>query len=423
MLNRSQLYTLLLARKHNGNLFSSMPRDLISLIGNVSENPQSDISTLLHYIAYGDLASANIMLNMNPRLVLQAGNVVTPSGLKVMRTTPLECALGAGDPEMAKMIEPYFEAKEIEDGAAVRNEQYARYRMHIENMMQQEPYDFTLLIATIKQASPDDVDAALNHDMTHASALRDVLTQFRNDFTPDKITAGMHFNYQHLFRAFEVYDQEFDNLFNNQNYNRNRIFTCQVIGFIQRSLPAIDRMLFAHDLYPVADEKAAIKRSLKFDWDNFDFPVTADGYSSHSGLGFDFWAVGGGISAGGGWPSPRGECRFSAVLKSFVRQERQTCKTYAADSKREDVSMCVVNPFETRTACAPQGERSRYYFPIQKLEKIRPSKSSEVNSPVISDIASCANRKSSAASSPALLVDNCRCACSTCWRARRRASR
>src|SRR5690554_5887653 len=43
----------------------------------------------------------------------------------------------------------------------------------------------------------------------------------------------------------------------------------------------------------------------------------------------------------------------------------------------------------------------RDYLPIQKLEKMRPNKSSEVNSPVISLRAFWAWRKSSARSSPA----------------------
>jgi len=78
MLNRSQLYALLLARKHSGNLFSAVPRDLISLIGSYSESPHSDISTLLQHIAYGDLTSAKAMLDVNPRLVLQAGMLKHP---------------------------------------------------------------------------------------------------------------------------------------------------------------------------------------------------------------------------------------------------------------------------------------------------------------------------------------------------------
>lgn len=46
------------------------------------------------------------------------------------------------------------------------------------------------------------------------------------------------------------------------------------------------------------------------------------------------------------------------------------------------------------------GLNSWFYLPIQKLEKISPNKSSEVNSPVISDKARCASLNSSANNSP-----------------------
>ena len=179
-----------------------------------SHGADCEIATLLHHIAYGDLQAAHAMLELNPRLVLQAGNVETPSGLKVMHTTPFECALGAGDPEMAQMIVPYFDAKIITGGAEVREKQYARYRPHIDNMLQQKPYDFTPLLTAIKQASRQDVAAALHNDMTHKSALGDVLEQFRKEFIPGKITVGMHFNYQHLLHAYEVYDLNYENLYN-----------------------------------------------------------------------------------------------------------------------------------------------------------------------------------------------------------------
>jgi hypothetical protein len=80
----------------------------------------SDIAKLLHDIAYGDLLSAKALQEVNPRLFLQASHVETLSGLKNMHTTPLECALGAGDSEMAKMIAPYFDANEILGAAEVR---------------------------------------------------------------------------------------------------------------------------------------------------------------------------------------------------------------------------------------------------------------------------------------------------------------
>jgi hypothetical protein len=63
------------------------------------------------------------------------------------------------------------------------------------------------------------------------------------------------------------------------------------------------------------------------------------------------------------------------------------------------------------------------HLPMQKLLKISPSKSSLVNSPVISPSASCARRKSSANSSKARVVRKVSAACTTQDCARRSASR
>jgi hypothetical protein len=291
MLNRSQIYTMIAIRNRPGSVFN--PQGTAYRLP-IDVDPNSDITKLLHHIAFGDLAATKAMLDANPRLVLQSAHTETPSGLKVLHTTPLECALGAGDPEIAQMIESYFDAKGIKGGAKVRDKQLARYRQHVEtclNVKKNPPYDFTLLIDTLMAATPEDVTAALNLDFNRESALRDVIAQFRKDFTPGSITSGMHFNYLHLLRAFEVYGQKYDDLYKSggDDYDKLRLFSRQVIGFIQRSLPAIDRMVFAEGLSDVVENKAKIERSFKFKNDNADFPSTA-GDSSCSGLGYEYCA-------------------------------------------------------------------------------------------------------------------------------------
>ena len=340
MLNRSQLYALLLARKHSGNLFSVVPRDLISLIGSYCESPRSEISTLLLHIAYGHLLCAKAMLELNPRLVLQAGNVETPSGLKVMRTTPLECALGAGDPEMVRMIEPYFESHLIEGGAIVREEQYARYRPHIENMLKQKPYDLTLLLTTIKEASARDVSAALNNNTLHASVLRDVLAQFRKEFTPGKIAIGMHFNYQDLMHACEVFYQKYDYLLDGNDDSRNCLFSRQVIGFIQRNLPAIDRMAYAQGLHEVVEMKAAIQRSFKFRYERIKFPFTGSGAALYSGLGYSYfcWARGACYTIAG----PEARERWPSFGKLISDKNLSLVKLVQPHQEEQKTSRCVI---------------------------------------------------------------------------------
>ena len=336
MLNRSQLITLFgLNRRNNTplNRWSNDIRQFIVKTSSATFHPQSDIAKLLRHIACGNLVAAKAMLEVDPRLVLQAGCTETPSGLKLLHTTPLECALGAGDPEMAKMIEPYFDAKQIKGGAMVRDEQYAHYRQLIEDMLNPEknpPYDFTLLIEALMAATEEDMSAALNHDTTHNSVLRAVLEQFRKDFAPGSITSGMHFNYQHLLRAYEVYGSNWEDLSKSVGngygrYGKLQLFSSQIIGFIQRSLPAIDRMAYAQSLYNVAKNEAEIKRDL------------ADNHSL-SGLGFEYYAdcgAQGNLYWGGiiglAWSGDVG------IWKTYIEQKHQTCRTCAATSSREVV--------------------------------------------------------------------------------------
>jgi hypothetical protein len=342
MLTREQLHAFLCMRKRKDTLFSAMPRDVIHYISQTSMasfSENSEIAKLLHHIAYGDLQSAKAMLEVNPRLVLQAGHTETPSGLKVLHTTPLECALGAGDPEMAKMIMPYFDSDKISGGAKVRETQYTRYRQYIVDMLNPEinpPYDFTLLIETLMTATSKDVWAALKRDMTHHSLLRDVLEQFRKDFTPGNITRGMHFNYQHLLHAFEVYDQQYVHFSKHSNYLNLRLLCCQIIGFIQRSLPAIDRMVFAQSLFEVVNN-GEIKRSFKFKYSTGDFSDTG-GDQSRSGLGFEYFAGGSRCHAREG-----SEGGGHACLEKLWRDKHFKLAELIPPQREKKTSLCIIS--------------------------------------------------------------------------------
>jgi len=79
-------------------------------------------------------------------------------------------------------------------------------------------------------------------------------------------------------------------------------------------------------------------------------------------------------------------------IKDFFRKE----------GVKPDIASSVLPlSWADRPALRPVGDRFVDYLPIQKLEKMRPSRSSELNAPVISPSACCAMRRSSASSSPA----------------------
>lgn len=143
MLSRDQIETLLLIRKREGTILynTRTPKPIINLISNIGDVPNSDIATLLHHVAFGELEQVKGMLEKNPRLLLEAGNVEDPAGNTIVRVTPYECALGAGDDEMAGMMDEYF--KKFEGGDKARLKQYARFKTGIEQMLDEKnAFDF-----------------------------------------------------------------------------------------------------------------------------------------------------------------------------------------------------------------------------------------------------------------------------------------
>jgi hypothetical protein len=107
------------------------------------------------------------------------------------------------------------------------------------------------------------------------------LAAFRDHFAPRAIKGGMHFNYANLSEAFKVYVNEFDNLkaTSADNFNKCDLFWRQVIGFIQRGMPACDRQAFAQGIY-ITEGKKKLRRT-------FDFRYRGD--HACTGLGFK-WA-------------------------------------------------------------------------------------------------------------------------------------
>ena len=293
MISRDQIRTMLLLRKRENNFFYNLPLELIRELCDYGQDPNSDIAKALHHAAYArqkDVATLIDMLETNPRLVLLAGNVQTPGGDEVRRVTLYEFLLGAGDYELAGIVQGYF--NKIDQGEQERIRQYERYRPHIEGMLTQKPYDLLPLIELIKKATPEQVKALLNKDMTGDNELCEALSKFRKDWAPKVLTKPcMHYNYASLQHAFELLDREWDNLYkaSNDNYDKIRLVWRQLIGFEMRRLPGIDRCVMAQGLYYVIDKKEVVGRSYALRGTGVagSFPVTTTD-DSIDGLGGDF---------------------------------------------------------------------------------------------------------------------------------------
>ena len=346
MLNRGQLKLLLLAGKYgsDNNDFSQFPRDLIHEISSFYD-PEAD--KLVQLVADGKKNEVKQMLDKNPRLVLQAAKeVVTPGGIKFKRIMmPYECAIACGDPDMALMVGEYFEKIQSNNNAInkedftneckkLREEQFKRYEQAIDNMLQVKSYDFTNLINIIKQSSAQAVTEELAigdaYDPTYKSDLRTALEAFRKVFapcepkTPEEQIEYIGFIYASLLQAFKLLNDEWDVLSNQgSDYDKNRLVWRQLIGFIERRLPTVDRQAFAQGVDTIKSLSEMVRTlTYKYDAQN-EFPRT-DMDISRAGLGFDI-----GISifgCGGGGGSGRAVGRWDALLKSYVEQKHQDLK-------------------------------------------------------------------------------------------------
>jgi len=304
MLPRKQVYQLLFFQKNPDNVFSNIPKDVIRLISDVGFDPNSDIAELLHYIVYGNVVEIKRMLDDNPELLDESGNVETPGGDQVIRVRPYECALGTGDHykddqgiEMIPLIASYFD--KIKDGEAKRAEQYATYKPYIDNIIDQKPYaGYGELFEIIKSksSSPADVAAALKKKFIKGNALHDALLKHIEARAPGKIVKGMHYNYANLPHILKMRDDEWNNLVvrekgKDPNYDKCILINRLVFGQELRRLPMCERQALAGGLFDLLEGYVTFTRSLKFkdsDVDVDSFPCTA-GDKSRSGLGWDYF--------------------------------------------------------------------------------------------------------------------------------------
>lgn len=299
MLNRKQLLTLFLANNRKKK------QNQTFIVKGVMKHYFVDpcIQTLLNATAYGDLQQVKTILEDNPGLLTLRGNVVDPAGNMIKNVTAYELALGAGDDEMAASIRESFD--KFPGGEKARIEQEQNYEDAIDNMLNQDAYNLNELLQIILDAEAKDVteelktkdDFNVNYDQgsTHPlykKTLREALEEFRKYFAPRKINNGeMHFNYANLQKAFDLYNEKFASLYqaSGNNSDKQDLFWRQVIGFIQRGLPACDRQAFARGLYELVVAKKPLERCFDFIYGGGSFPITVADHV-RADLGFDYGA-------------------------------------------------------------------------------------------------------------------------------------
>src|SRR3990167_2861287 len=233
---------------------------------------------LVQAIVYGDLRKSEALLQAaqaNPSLLetllTEKVTVIDYSRRKVKQKTAFQAALCAIDDELCAMLAKYMPKEEM-----ARQYQEIFPEGPDAYYQKQTPFDFSQIVEAISQSSDANVQKALRLELPNQTVLWSGLEQFRADFT-QRSSQETVFNPQHLLKAFELYDSQFDKW---RSWNQRDLFWRQVVGFVQRFLPANIAMDFAQGLYNRVEHQEKSARSFKFKYGECAiFPPVFDSFS------------------------------------------------------------------------------------------------------------------------------------------------
>ncbi len=212
------------------------------------------VGPLMLAVAQGDINKTEaLILERSPLLLSAKGKAVDYSRRTIEGLTPFQVALCAWDDEMCEVLKKYMINAEV-----IREYKEIFPEGHEQHYEAQMPFDFSALVGVITQSNNADVEAQLNLQQND-SLLCQAFNQFRDDFTL-RSQQEIVFNPKHLISACAVYNENFERW----DWNRRDLFGRQVIGYVQRFLPANIAQDVAQGLYYRVEEKEKANRSFNF---------------------------------------------------------------------------------------------------------------------------------------------------------------
>lgn len=308
---------------------NKLPSELREELGEVLVNP------ILLSAVQADLKQTETLIKeRSPLLLSVKGKAVDYSGRTIEHLTPFQAALCAWDDEMCEMLKKYMSDEEI-------TRQYKEIfpKGHEKAYEAQTPFDFSTLVDVITQSNDVDVQAQFDRQQND-SLLCQAFDQFRDDFTL-RSQQEIVFNPKHLIKAFEIYNENFESW----DWNRRDLFWRQVIGYVQRYLPANLAQDVAQGLYYRVKKEEKSSRSFNFRiGSGAIFPLSSD---SFSGLGFEYGAGVGGFPRGGG-RAARGALtgtrpvRCGPVFGKLMSSKNFKLRELMQPHPRKKTSRCVI---------------------------------------------------------------------------------
>ena len=270
--NRDILFFLLLSqtcRYARQTLASFFPTPL-----SVEQRLEYQIYHLIKLVVYGEKAQVEAIIKRSFLLLLKEGWATDYSG-RVIVGSPFQAALRVGDVEMCKMMmriarqhnmreilqdQPrpvYHNLREIlqEQAKAIFPNGVEAYAIE----QRSNVFNFDWIVTAINEASPEELTRELTtpgQDQP-SSALNRALKAFRNSFI--ETSNGEIFNPFHLVTVLKREEQEFSKWNGNSRTEREDkqdLFLRQVVGYVQRCLPARYTETLVKGVYYVVATKA-----------------------------------------------------------------------------------------------------------------------------------------------------------------------
>ena len=279
--------------------------------------PNLDIQKLSQHIVYGEMDEAEKMIKANPQLLLMQGSVIDYSG-RAIEGTPFQMALGAEDVAfqddeigMVEMIQQNLSM--LDDGEKIIARQYrAQFPDDFEeNEKIRQTNDLEALnkvFTAIKESKAEEAKQL-------AEDCRNALEEFREYLKPKNVIKnGKHFNAEMLLRAFELYDYNYYG-FGSYDSPKNNMLLRQVVGYVQRFLPACYAQVFCQGLKNIVLNNEKFRRCLRLpDQPNISiFPLDLN---PNYRLGFGFVATANALALDVSMPGETGSQLFSKLISS-----------------------------------------------------------------------------------------------------------
>jgi hypothetical protein len=311
VLPQTRLFQFLGAR--DTSAFSATCKAACGMTSNVRKTHA--LKSLLTAVVCGNEDLARKIVTSRPELLLDSSATAADlSGKKITNLTPLQALICAGDVDMVQMIKEVLQHKlqvgitlsfnpelEIQRQIATIYPNGDINAIEAEQMATAQEFKTSMLRDIFAAINADAATTALvkfeldNPGQYTGSELNAALHNFRTQFATTANSEQI-FNPFYLLKAFEFYDEQYNNFNGNADsadqWNRRSIFWCQIIGYIQRHLPACLLQAFAQGIYYITETNEKLKRDFKFRHDEA-YMRPAMGGVNNLGL------TSGGVGAGG----------------------------------------------------------------------------------------------------------------------------